>query len=95
MCIIELEISDELAGRLSPYRAKLPEILEIGLQVHVEREQYPQRALSKELPLILADSEKVRWPKPYAENRAYVRHTPVSSVGKPTSEVVIEQRGNL
>lgn len=95
MVTIQLEIPDELAKKLTPYRNQLLELLELGLQERLERERQEQRGQREGLLQVLAASGKVKMPKPYTGTRRYVRHTPVPITGKPVSEIIIEQRGPL
>jgi putative transposon-encoded protein len=95
MSIIQLEISDELAEKLAPYRNRLAELLELGLQKWSEREQQELLVSQKQLLQALAATGKVEIPKPYTGQKSYVRHTPVPITGKPVSELIIEQRGSL
>lgn len=95
MYTIQLEIPDELAEKLGPYRDRLPELLELGLQEWLELERQESLALREDLLLALAASGKVTPPKPYTDERPYERRTPVPITGKPVSEIMIEQRGRL
>jgi hypothetical protein len=95
MSTIRLEIPNELAEKLAPYQDQLPELLELGLQEWLERQQQERLALRKRLLQVLAASGKVEIPRPYVGEKPYVRHTPVPITGKPVSELIIEQRGPL
>lgn len=75
MFTLQLEIPDELAEKLSPYHDQLPELLELGLQVWLERERQERLARGERLLEILATSDKVRLPEPYTDERPYRRHT--------------------
>lgn len=90
MCIIHLEIQDELAEKLAPYRDRLADLLELGLQAWLERQTGQEHLFQ-----VLAASGKVKAPRPYTDEKPYIRHTPVPIVGEPASEMVIEQRGPL
>jgi len=95
MYTIQLELRDELAERLAPYHDKLLELLELGLQEWLEREQQEHIAPRERLLQVLATSDNIKMPRPYTGERPYVRHTPVPITGKPVSELLIEQRGPL
>ena len=95
MYTIQIKIPNELAEKLAPYRERLPELLELGLRVWLERKQHERVTVQEELFQVLAASGKVAMPQPYTGEKPYVRHTPVSITGKPVSELVVEQRGNL
>ena len=95
MYTIQLELEDELAEKLAPYRDKLLALLELGLQEWLERERQESLALGERLLLVLAASGKVEMPRPYTAEKPYVRHTPVPITGKPVSELIVEQRGLL
>jgi hypothetical protein len=83
---IQLEIPDELAERLVPYREHLAELLELGLN---SRERSEQETLKQ----VLTRSGKIVMPESGIEDPGYERHTPVPITGQPVSEIVIEQRG--
>jgi len=53
MYTIQLELEDELAEKLAPYRDKLLALLELGLQEWLERERQESLALGERLLLIL------------------------------------------
>jgi hypothetical protein len=95
MSTIQLEVSSELAEKLRPYRDKLVELLELGLQQWQEREQQDQKVQQEQLLQVLAASGKVTLPQPYTGEKPYVRGTPVPITGKPVSKIVSEQRGPL
>ena len=94
MYTIQLEIPDELAEKLAPYRDQLSELLELGLQHWLERERQ-ELELQESIFQVLAASGKVAVPRACAGEKLYPRHTPVPITGKPVSDVVIEQRGPL
>jgi hypothetical protein len=71
------------------------ELLELGLQEWLEREQQEHIAPRERLLQVLAASDRMKMPKPYTGEKPYVRHTPVPITGKPVSELLIEQRGPL
>ena len=95
MYTIQLELEDELAEKLTPYRDKLLALLELGLQEWLERERQESLALRERLLRVLAASGKVEMPRPYTGEKLYIRRTPVPITGKPVSELVVEQRGLL
>jgi len=95
MTVIQLEVPDKLAKKLEPYRDRLPELLELGLQKWQEHEQQSPQAEKEKVLQILAASGKVSLPQPYTGKKPYIRRTPVPITGKPASEIVIEQRGPL
>lgn len=93
MRIIHLELEDELVKKLSPHQNKLPELLELGLQVWQERERQKQSMLRSDLVRTLEQSGKIQAPRPYTQEDLYLCHSPVEIDGKGVSEIVIEQRG--
>jgi hypothetical protein len=93
MHTIELEVPDELANKPAPYQDHLAELLALGLQQHVEREQQERLARQDQLLQALAASGKVERPQPYSGQEPYVRHTPVPITGEPVSKIIIKQRG--
>ena len=95
MYTIQLELQDTLAKKLAPYRDHLVEVLELGLQVWLERERRERLPPREHLLQVLAASDKVEVPKTYTGEKPYVRHTPIPITGKPVSKLVIEQRGPL
>jgi len=95
MYTMQLELQDELAEKLAPYHDQLPELLELGLQQWLERQRQERLVLREDLLKVLAASDKVTLPRPFAGEKPYERSTPVPITGKPVSEIVIEQRGPL
>ncbi len=93
MRTIQLEIPDELAEKVAPYRDHLPELLEMGLQAWLERERQGRLAQQERVLQVLAASGRVALPQPYTGEKPYVRQTPISATGRPVSQIVIEQRG--
>lgn len=91
MQTIQLEVPDDLAVQLRPYRNQLLELLEAGLRAL--QQPKPMANENVHIQRILAVSGCVRLPKPYAEAKPYVRHTPVPITGQSVSEIAIEQRG--
>ena len=95
MYTIQLELRDELAEKLAPYHDRLMELLELGLQEWLEREQREHMVPRERLLRVLAASDKMKMPRPYTGEKPYVRHTPVPITGRPVSELLIKQRGPL
>ena len=95
MYTIQLELSDELAEKLAPYRDKLLVLLELGLQEWLKQKQQENQVGKEHLRQVLAESGKVEIPQSHEREKPYVRHTPVPLIGKPVSQWVIEQRGPL
>lgn len=95
MTTIQLNIPNELAKRLDPYRDQLVDLLELGLQKWLEREQQKRLSQRDQLLQTLASSGKVKLPHAYLAEEPYSRQTPITATGKPVSEILIEQRGPL
>lgn len=95
MSTIQLEISDELAEQLAPHQDRLVDLLRLGLQQWQENERQKQQSDQAYLLQLLIESGQVIIPKPAVDTTAYIRQTPVPLTGKATSEIVIEQRGQL
>jgi len=76
MSTIQLEIPEELAEALTPYRDQLVELLELGLRTQQEREQQERLNQRERLLQVLAASGKVTIPKPYSGEKPYVSHPP-------------------
>lgn len=94
MQTIQLEVPDDLAVQLRPYRNQLPQLLEAGLYALQQTRQITNESVvNDQIRHTLAASGRVRLPKPYAEAKPYVRHTPVPITGQPVSAIAIEQRG--
>ena len=92
MSTIQVEISDTLAQKLGPYHNKLPQLLELGLQMWTKHEQEEAKNNKEYLHQLLASSGKVRVPKPYPVGESFSRQTPVPIMGESVSQLVIEQR---
>ncbi len=92
MSTITIEVPRELAERLSPYREKLPQILELGL-AHLESVSPRSDDIRERTLRVLKATGLVRMPNPSPLPRR--RHTPINVPGKPLSELIIEQRGKL
>ncbi|MEA3340815.1 MAG: hypothetical protein U9R15_12690 [Chloroflexota bacterium] len=95
MNTIQLELSDNLATTLTPYRDKLPTLLELGLREWLKREQQKPTVRRERMLWVLAASSRVEIPRPYIGEKPYIRRTPVPVTGKSVSELVVEQRGSL
>ena len=95
MTTIQLNIPNELAERLDPYRDQLADLLELGLQKWLERERQQRLSQRDQLLQTLASSGKVKLPHAYPVEKPYSRQTPITIKGKPVSEILIEQRGPL
>ncbi len=97
MVTISLNVSDELARRLAPYRDRLPEIVELGLsQVESgggEGTESNRSALKMQVLAALRSTGIITLPE--SANRAVtrVRRTPVKAGGPPASELIIAERG--
>jgi hypothetical protein len=95
MTMIQVNVPDELAQRLMKYRARWVEVLEAGLraiepaQPGAERETEMMQAVLQKL----AREGKLILPHPTLQ--PYQRHALLELSGKPLSEIVIEQRGEL
>jgi len=95
MSIVQIELSSEMAQTLSPYHDKLPILLELGLREWLKHESQEAPVLRDRILQVLVASGQVEAPKPYTDEKPYIRHTPVPITGKPVSELVVEQRGSL
>jgi hypothetical protein len=95
MHTIQLELEEDLAARLIPYRDKLPEMLELGLQALQEQEAESRKRARNRMLEVLSASPGIRVPEPPNGHGLYVRHTPVQAAGEPASQIVIAQRGEL
>jgi hypothetical protein len=93
MHTIQLELEEELAAKLVPYRDKLPEMLELGLEALQEREAQERQEARKRVLGVLGAAPQVNVPQPSNGGAQYVRLTPVQITGQPVSEIVIAERG--
>ena len=93
MHTIQLELEEELAARLIPYRDKLPEMLELGLEALQEREARERQEQRKRVLAVLRASPHVHVPPPPNGDAPYVRLSPVQVTGEPVSEIVVAERG--
>jgi hypothetical protein len=93
MHTIQLELEEELAAKLIPYRDKLSEMLELGLEALREREAQERRTDRSRVLEVLRASPHVHVPSPPNGEGVYVRRTPVQITGQPVSEIVIADRG--
>ena len=95
MHIIQLELEEGLAAKLSPYRDKMSGILELGLQALQEREAQERQKTRERVLTALRASSEVHVPLPPNGEGPYLRHPPAQIAGQPVSEIVIAQRGAL
>ena len=95
MQTIQLELQDKQAQKLAPYQDRLAELLDLGLEVWLERETQQVRSVQEQQLQALAASGIVTLPQPYAGEEPYRRQTPVPINGKPVSELIIKDRGVL
>ncbi len=87
-----LEIPDELAAKLTPYREHLLDLLRLGL-AEQERMLTARHAVKLDQVLqAMADEGKLIRPKSVRSNRLPSRRALARVKGKPVSEIVIEQR---
>ena len=87
--VVQIEVPEELAKRLEAHRARLPEVLALGLEV-LERQE--ERAWTREEVLeILRRSPLMHVSDEYAPEQV-PEPTPVKLKGKPLSEIIIEDR---
>jgi hypothetical protein len=94
MHTIQLEVEEGLAAKLAPYRDKLPEMLELGLQALQEQEADNRKKARARVLEVLSASPHVHVPDPLDGQAPYTRQTPVQVEGQPVSEIVIEQRAD-
>ncbi len=92
MDTISLQVSGELAGRLLPLKDRLPEIIELGLQLWQEQAPLTPRQQAEKLwestgLLVARDPGMARSTAPTH------RRAPIQAGGKPASEIIVEQRG--
>jgi hypothetical protein len=95
MHTIQLELEEDLAAKLVPYRDKLQEMLELGLQALQEREAQNQEYARARVLEVLSASSEAHVPEPPNGQESYTRLTPVPLEGRQVSEIVIAQRGDL
>lgn len=94
MQTIQIEIPDDLALKLLPYRDELSSLLEAGLAIkQLTPLLDPNETEAERVRRIFAASGRVRMPMHYPGKLPYVRHTPVPITGQPVSEIIIAQRG--
>ncbi len=93
MLTIEIEVSEQLAQQLFPYREELLALLEEGLHLRKQKGR-KQVTDATQIRRVLLASGKVLAPDPHLASSAYVRHTPVAIVGQPLSEIIVEQRSS-
>ena len=95
MHTIQLELEEDLAAKLAPYRDHLPEMLELGLQALREREAHNRKQVRARVLEVLSASPQVQVPRQPNGQESYTRLTPVKVKGQSVSEIVIAQRGEL
>lgn len=94
MQMLQVEVPDDLAVELRPYRHQLPQLLKAGLQVFRQSTQKPtEETVNAQIRHTLAASGRVRLPRPEPVTKPYVRNAPVPITGQAVSEISIEQRG--
>lgn len=93
MHTIQIEISDQLATQLSPYRESLPALLEAGLRAWKRKSRQRQSETTAQIRQALIASGKVLSPDFEGAPHDYVRQSPIIIGGQPVSEIAIEQRG--
>ena len=97
MMTISLELPDELVKRLTPFQDRLPEIIELGLRYWqntqaaspTPRQRVEQLWATAGLIVPLDPKISEHYP------RRGKRPKPIRAGGKPASQIIIEQRGNL
>jgi len=96
MVTIPVKVSKELAERLAPLQDHLPQIIELGLrywkdaeQARITPRQQVEHILAEVGLLVTLDPEMVRR---YTSRAARRRVSPLRIGGKPTSEIIIEER---
>ena len=94
MANISVEVSDELAKRLSPLKDRLPEIIELGLkQIESSFEKEPDlMKLKKEALAKLHQTGIVTIPDLAKSSSSRTRHTPIDAGGLPASAIIIKNR---
>ena len=93
MHTIQLELEEGLAAKLVPYRDKLPEMLELGLEALQEREAQARQKERSRILEVLEAAPQTSVPQPLNGDAPYVRRGPVPITGRPVSEIVIAERG--
>jgi hypothetical protein len=93
---ITIEIPETLAERLSPYREQLPRILELGLADLETASPRPDDWRERTIRVLMATGlvQPLNLSR-YLNSRNRPRSTPLKIPGKPLSEIIIEQRGQL
>ncbi len=97
MSSITIQVPKELATRLKPYREKLPQILELGLEQLETKTEPNLRARERTLQVLRSTGliQPINFTWLDHPRRGRRRHSPVKMPGKPLSELIIEQRGRL
>ena len=93
--MIQVNVPDELAQRLMQYRARWVEVLEAGLR-SIEPAQHASESDATRMQAVLqklANEGKLILSRPSPQ--PYQRQSLLELSGKPLSEIVIEQRGEL
>jgi len=96
MVTISLEVSPELAKRLSKVQDRLPEIIELGLR-QLEQENFEaikeaQLVPKQQILKTLHSTGIVTLPKPKNRAKPRERYTPIKAGGPPASEMIIKER---
>lgn len=97
MSRITIEIPNALAERLSPYREKLPQILELGLMNWQATTPRPDDLREQTIRVLMETGliQPLNLSRYLQRPRNRPRSTPLKIPGKPLSEIIIEQRGRL
>jgi hypothetical protein len=97
MVTISLKVPDELARRLAPLQDRLPEIIELGLRQWQDSE--PTSLTPREQAEQIWATTGLIVPLDPVITQHYLvgqtRRTPIQAGGKPASQIIIEQRGQL
>jgi len=93
MHTIQLELEERLAAKLVPYRDKLPEMLELGLEAVQKREARERQEERRRVLAVLGAAAQINLPEPPNGDAPYTRLSPIEITGQPVSEIVIAERG--
>ncbi len=88
-----VEVPDELALELRPYREDLVALLQLGLEERRKNEQMQNIMSVKQVLQQLADEGKLIPPKLTKNRKVRGQRSLVRVTGQPVSKIVIEQRG--
>ena len=94
---ITLEISDELAERLRPYRDQVARIFQAGLR-EMETAEKPALTQREQMLAAIRSTGLIRpleeniFKKYVPEAHRHARQKPLKIEGKPVSEIIVEQR---